>query len=290
MASPKATNSGMLLYRFDFFATHRCCADEGFIPRDMTPKHDIVSREKNSKGESMNLSKCVAIGICTFVLVGCGGGGSGGSTASQAPIVSTLAFPFKSAYAGNFNRSGSRQGDYSGTVNGYSVTGTASQTTSSPVNASFEGIGGFSKYSTTNGTRIYNGTSFPIAYTSTDYWDTNYNPLGSGSGSEYTVVIRGIPLPASVRVNDTNSWYSENRYSNAAKTKWLGTTEYSWAVVADTANTAIIKTIDISKDTSGNTVSTGITFYRIHETGTMTGLYRNFLEPGSRTNITTTYR
>jgi len=30
MAPPKATSSGALLYRFDFFATHRYCADGVF--------------------------------------------------------------------------------------------------------------------------------------------------------------------------------------------------------------------------------------------------------------------
>jgi len=196
----------------------------------------------------------------TVTLAACGGGG-GSSGGSAGSATSTLSFPFKSAFvtstAAGFTKSGTVSGSCSGTVN---LTMAPASTS-----ATFEGTAGLSAAVTITGTYT-NCTPASFAVSATNYYDTNYIPLGN-SGGQYAVYTTAITIPTSLKVGDTGIIGTENLYTSNTKLTLAGRNDLSYVVEADTASTAIVNLIINTYNPGGSLTQTEQNRYRIGATG-----------------------
>lgn len=212
---------------------------------------------------------------CSALLSACGGGG--GSSSSSDPVASTEVFQLRTAYANYVNDSRSLPYTLSGTISGYSVTGTGTLTQGAVFSTTFENRTALGKTVTLTGTLYANNRSIPIASTGSGYVDSNYNTLGF-AGSEYEVVTSSTPIPLTARVNDTGVWYVTTRYSSASKTTRLGTKTTSFVLEPDTASTALLKIIEVERDAGNSITSTSTSSFRITPSGALTWLNETYLE------------
>lgn len=202
-----------------------------------------------------------------LLLGGCGGGGGGGwgGGGSAKPVSSPLSFPLQSGMKLSIQQGYSTNFSVSGTC-----SGTASMTSSSPVASTF---GSASALATQNTTYInLPGCSPSYLYGSlTDYYDNNYNLLGTiSSTGAYGVYTTPPNIPVSVKVGDTGNIGTINYFSDSSLTFSSGHDEVSYVIEADTANTAIVNMIARSFDLSGKLTSTEQDRYRIRGNGNLT--------------------
>ena len=241
---------------------------------------------------NMKVLNLLAITLSTAFLVACGGAGGGGT----ATVVSTSTFQLKTAYVNDLTqiRSG-KPFTISGTINGVTVTGNGTVTSGSATAASFEGAPVLQQTSTASVSLIANGRSTPLTTTSTSYVDSNYMPKGVSSSTvgagititTYEIVTGAVNIPATARVYDTGSLITFDRYTTSAKTSYLGTTEYSFALQPDTAATALLKIISTDKDTLGAVTQTSTSTFRIDPNGAFTELSETAVD--STGTLTFTY-
>lgn len=208
--------------------------------------------------------------ICSLALaatlIGCGGGGGGGTT---APVASTSTFQLLAIQAASFQQSATRPFSLSGTFNGVAISGSGSITFGSMTGATFETKPALQKTTVVTASFTANGTSYPLNTTSTSYVDTNYLPLGI-SGNEY-VVVNGIAnIPATALVNDTGTAFTATRYTDSTKTSQVGTATVTYALLPDTATTALLKITWVYRDNSSNVTQTDTSTSRITPTGSET--------------------
>lgn len=208
------------------------------------------------------------IGLCLVTLLtGCGGGGGGGAAAPSGPVTSTLSFPAQSAYSTLIATGFTKNFTVSGTCNG-SATVTAAAAAGG---ATFEGVSALLSAVSTFTTSLSNCTPASSAVTTTNYYDTNYVPLGFNSaGTSYGVFVTPPSIPLSVAVGSTGTLGTENIYTNSTKSVLSGTRVFSYVVEADTASTAIVNFISQSYNTSNALTVTQQSRYRIASTGPLT--------------------
>jgi outer membrane protein assembly factor BamB len=204
--------------------------------------------------------KLVFVGcLASIALISCGGGGGGGA----GPVTSTLSFPLKSGMAASVPQGGSIDFSVSGTC-----SGTANITSSTPIPATFGTVTGVSVLSAAS-MNLPNCIPPYIYGTTTDYYDSNYNPLGTiDSSGNYGVYATPPAIPVSVKVGDTGMIGTIN-YSDSTQTFPTGHDDISYVIEPDTANTAIVNMIDKSYDLNGNLTSTEQDHYRIKADGTL---------------------
>jgi hypothetical protein len=207
--------------------------------------------------------------IALFSLVSaCGGGGGGDGTA--APVASTQTFPLKAININLVISPSSENFTISGTLSGAAITGSGTVTSSNLSAGTFEGLSALQGTSTTTGSYVANGVTYPINSLGVFWYDSNYVPKGRSSRSEYSVVTVSPTLPTAVRINDTGTFVTVNRYTSSTKAVFLGTETESYVIEADTASTALLTVISVEKNTSGITTNTSTNQYRITPTGTST--------------------
>jgi hypothetical protein len=200
-------------------------------------------------------------------LTSCGNGGGGGGGGSPASVTSTLSFPLQTGEKASIIRGSSTYYAISGTCGG-----TASTASSTPVPATFEGVSGISSSSTiilnlTNCTPSYNANTY------TDYYDSNYVPLGRVvAGGKYSVYLTPPISPASVKIGDTGSIGTLTIYTDSTKTISDGQAVISYVVEPDTANTAIINMIWKFYNSNGVLTSTEQDRSMIAANGTLTNV------------------
>lgn len=224
-----------------------------------------------------------ALCACTGLLSACGGGGGGGG--SSAPVTSTESFNLRAAYVNYINDSRSLPYTISGTISGYSATGSGTLTQGSLTSATFEGQAALAKVQTSTGTLYANNRTVPLAATSTSYVDSNYNALGS-NGAEYEVVSSSNTISSAARVNDTGIWFVTNRYTSSSKTSLLGTATTSFVLEPDTASTALLKIIEVERNTSNTVTSTSTSTFRITPGGSLTWIGETLLEGSTAVILT----
>ena len=230
-----------------------------------------------------NTIKLLIATASVALLAACGGGGGGGST---GPVASTSTFPLLTVLANTLQAS-SNTYSISGTVNGVAVTGSGTATRGALSSGTFEGSSAQQRTTTATGSIVANGQTIPLNSSSIDWYNSNYSPLGSSGGEDYVVVVGSAVIPATVRVNDTATVYTANRYSNSSKTVLRGTETVSYVVEADTATTALLTLILTERNTSNTVTSTSTQQVRITPSGTFTRIKETLLE-GS-TTLTLTY-
>ena len=134
-----------------------------------------------------------------------------------------------------------------------------------------------------------NGVTVPITATSIAYTNTNYLPLGSSSSTEYAVVQGTPTIPTTAVINDTGTAYTANRYTSSAKTTLLGTDVVTYALVADTATTGLLKVTHTYKNTGGAMTMQDTLTLRITPTGSLTYVNETVLDLANNQNLTITY-
>lgn len=190
------------------------------------------------------------------------------SATKQTSVAAT--YPLRSGYQAFLTQPVTNYYTISGTC-----TGSASETRTAAVAATFEGITGYS--TTTSLTGSYTGcTPASFAGTSVSYYDGNYKPTGglaSGSGTEYSVVTSAIDMPVSVAVGDTAQFGTVDVYSSSNKLTKTGTRVLSYVVEPGTGSgNAVINLIAKSYNTSNQLLFTQQSRYRITTTGELTAV------------------
>ena len=171
-------------------------------------------------------TKLVVAAVVAALLMACGGGGGGGST---GPVASTATFPLLTVLANTLQAS-SNTYSISGTINGVAITGSGTATRGALSSGTFEGSSAQQRTTTATGSVVANGQTIPLNSSSIDWYNSNYSPLGSSGGEDYVVVVGTAVIPATVRVSDTATVYTANRYSNSSKTLLRGTETVSYVV------------------------------------------------------------
>ena len=206
----------------------------------------------------------VASSISVAILTACGGGGGDAPAATAAQA--TTSFPLQSGYKARIAGGSSENFNITG-----DCSGTAAIATAKPISASFEGTSGLST-TTTATINFTNCTPASNAVTSTAFFDTNYNPLGSSiAGVEYGKFLT-VPdaLPTSVKVGDTAVFGTETIYTDSTKQVSTGQRIRSYVIEADTASTAIANLITKGFNASNQLLFTQQSRYRMAADGTLT--------------------
>lgn len=214
----------------------------------------------------MKKKKAFVIVALSLVLVACGGGGgggSGGTSGGNGTTASSLAFPIQIAKRAMITNGQARTFTASGSCSGRSTLTHAPSTSA----ASFEGVGGRIASIQTVSASFSNCTPATLDSTQTYFYDANYLPLGSSSATQYSVFAQTTPLPASVKVGDTGSIGTRNIYSDSTKTVPIGLAVVTYAIEADTANTAIYNEITRIYNSANSLTLTEHSRYRISQSG-----------------------
>lgn len=187
--------------------------------------------------------------VAALALAACGGGGSDSPASSTvAPSTSaTTTFPLASAMTALLKEAKSTPFTVTGTASGngrvLTVTGSGASLESNAA-GNFNGAAAIVKTIRVTGTLEARGTAVPLGDTiTTQYFDSNYKPLGVLSQFGYCVSSAQIALPATVRVGDTGDYYTSACYTNSAKTTLIDTTKVSYALESATETTASFKLI-----------------------------------------------
>ena len=231
---------------------------------------------------SIRFRHVLALCLIPFIAA-CGGGGDSG------PVASLDTFQFRTAYINRYIQPISLIGHLSGTVSGVSITGTATVVSGAPSNTIFEGMEALQKVATATVTMTVNGVTVPVSATTLAYADATYYPLGSSAPGEYGVVTGVVNIPVTARINDTGIAYTENRYSSSSKFFFLGTTEMTFALEADTGSTALLKLIRTKKNASGTMTAQTISTYRLTPTGVLTDISVSSIDPATNLNLLVTF-
>lgn len=234
-----------------------------------------------------NYLKIILAVSVTVTLVACGGGGGGGATTAPAPVASTATFQLLTAQANDTQQTSTLPFTISGTFNGFTVTGNGSVTRGNVTSGTFESQTVLQRVMTSSGNVTANGVTTPISTVSTSYFDSNYIPLGS-SGTEYVVVQGTATIPATALVNDSGNAYTATRYTSSAKSTTLGTETVTFALLPDTANTALLRVISVYRDNSSAISYTVTTLTRITPSGAATRISETETYPNGN-NLVLTY-
>ncbi len=168
----------------------------------------------------------------SLLLAACGGGGGGGSS---GPKASTNTFDVKSGWVRLVANGFTKNLTISGTC-----TGTYSSTNSpAATGATFEGASVLSNTSVDTMT-LTNCSPASTVNTETDYYDSNYMPVGySVLGGDYAVWTTTATLPTAARVGDASVIGTANIYSDNTKTTRTGKQDATLVIESDTETTAI---------------------------------------------------
>lgn len=205
------------------------------------------------------------------MLAACGGGG--GSSATSAGTV--LSFPLRSGSNAKTANGATTTLTAIGTVatrvaNG-DCSGTAAQTSGAAAGgATFEGVAALS--AVTVGTISFtNCAPASTTTTITDYYDSNYLPLGTNThGGIYGVFLTPPIIPDSVTVGATGTIGSITLYTDITKTVGAGRDDISFVIEPDTASTAIVNKISKRYNAASQLLATEQDRYRITSTGALT--------------------
>jgi hypothetical protein len=184
--------------------------------------------------------------------------------ASSVAGTSTNTFPLQAAWQSRVQSGLTVKANISGTCTG---TFNASETT--PVSATFEGTSGFSTTRTTSANLI-GCTPATSNQTETVYYDSNYAPKGyTVAGETYAVYATTPTLPVTVRVGDTGTIGTTNRFTSSTKATSKGTQTITYTIEADTTDTALVALTFKNYDATNTLTSTEVDRYRIASTGSL---------------------
>lgn len=213
----------------------------------------------------LKMIKTLAAVGALSLMTACGGGGGG----AAAPVASTDTFPLTTILA-NSLQSSSKAFTITGTSNGATITGSGTATRGSLSAGTFEGTAAQQRTTTVTGSFTINGSTFALNSSSVSWVDSNNLPVGESGGDDYVVVTGTPTVPATVRVNDTGTIYTANRYTDSTKIGLVGTLTVTYVVEPDTASTAMLTLIRTERDSLNVIESTNSAQVRITPAGALT--------------------
>jgi hypothetical protein len=204
-----------------------------------------------------------------FLAAGCGGGSSS-VYIPTAPVSSTATFQTRTAWANWVANASSLPFTITGTYLGAPITGNGTTTWSGLVSSTFEGQSALVKVTQILGSYTASGTVYSLHQTTANYYDSNYNPLGSSDGYYEVVNPSTVNIPTTSLVNDTGILYSGKVYSDISKTTQTGTDTVTYTLKPDTATTALLLIASTVTDMSGAVHKTDSSTFRITTAGGIT--------------------
>lgn len=219
----------------------------------------------------MKISRSIIGFCCVLLLSACGGGGGGGGGGDPGPIAQApQSFPLRGAFSALFANGERKNFIVSGTLGSDTCSGSATFTQAAAVGgASFNNVPGQLSAKRTI-TMSLIGCTPPLPSQSTNYYDTNYTPLGydTNPGVNYGVFLNPLGMPESVVVGDTGDLGTLTNYINKVE---VSQTKNSYLIERETASSAIVTVI--VRDFAPNkdlATATELDRYRIGATGTAT--------------------
>jgi hypothetical protein len=208
--------------------------------------------------------RTLAFCTATISLFACGGGGD-----SAAPAVaSTSAFSVADAYTDNLKAVRNLNWTMSGIVTGVGVSGSGTFTDSGLAVATFGGLSNAQRKTIGfNGSISAQGQSAPYSQSESIFYDSAFRQIGySGTqGVSYMSTTLGT-LPTAAKVGDTGTLLTTTGYLDQAKTALNGTvSNVTWALSADTADTALLK---LTSTSNGSSTPTSVETLRVTPSGT----------------------
>lgn len=214
-------------------------------------------------------------------------------------VVTPQSYPITVGLNNDLASTRSYYGIISGTMNGHSVTGTATlaQTTLMPCESTFEGKTCLAKTIRTTFNATANGQTLQSSSTNTLYFDTGVIFLGQTattnipgsnlSGSSYAVVSNLVLAPYSMTIGTYGEWYSQNIYGSHEKKVPVGTVSASYELVQNTATTANFNLIYTQYSSQNAVIGVVKYSYLIDTTGNVS--YYSWTTSGPDTNATVTW-
>jgi hypothetical protein len=207
-------------------------------------------------------------------LSACGGGG--GSSAPAA-VASTNTFSIDAAYKSSvaavrtvpWTISGNVTATISGVPTTVVVSGSGTLRESGLSSTTFNGKAAQARTLSFSGTLQAQGQSSPYSQSETVYLDANLGNLGStGSTTSYASAIVAT-LPIAAKVGESGNLMTLDGFVDASKLVKSASSTVTWALLPDTATTALLQIIVKGTSTAGVTNSS-VDTYRITPTGTTT--------------------
>ena len=207
--------------------------------------------------------------IASFLLIGCGGGTEGGAAAPTGPVTSTLSFPLLQAHKTGVANGVVKTFVVSGACIGTANMTNAPATTPAVFEANQAALSAvYALTATLSNAPGIVGCPATFAVTGTQYWDSNYTPLGHNSvGVSYGVFLTAPIIPATVLVGGAGVLGTETIYTDITKAVPNGRDDSSYVIEADTATTAIVNIISKTYDAANTLTGTTQQRYRISSTG-----------------------
>jgi len=233
-----------------------------------------------------NSFKLLLASASVALLTACGGGGGGGT---PAPVASTATFDLRAAYVSSFNNTSTNPFTITGSQDGETITGSGTGTIGLLSSSTFEGSSAQQLTSTVTGSFIVEGQSYPLNVSAVSWFDSNYLPLGTDGGDEYTVVVGTATIPTSAQVGSSGQLYISNRFTSPAKTTTLGTIVATYVVEPDTASTALVTLISTYKNTFNSIEQIVSSQYRINTSNQFTRVKDTALNLSNGLTLTFNY-
>jgi hypothetical protein len=213
------------------------------------------------------IAQAFLVSLSVGLVSACGGGSSG----SAASAVSTSTFSVDAAFKGNIAAPRNLPWTLTGTVQGVAVSGSGTLTESGLSASSFNGTAAQLRTVRFNGTLIALNQSAPYSQTESAYYDSGYRLIG-GSGTAGTSYITQTlsTLPTAARVGDSGALATITNYGDAAKLLKTSSSTVTWALAADTANTALLKLTTAVAGPTGSVTTTTTETLRITPAGDTT--------------------
>jgi len=223
----------------------------------------------------------VAVAAIALLAACGGGGGSSGTTplgggGGTPPVSSTAAFDVRSGYHARVE---------AGATDNYTVTGScagsATIVNGAPTDVTFEG--GPARAATQTATVTFtNCTPSTSTASGSNYFDANEALLGTRvvdpvthADIEYARWAAGTTpaaLPSAAHVGDSGALTTLTTYADASKAMVTGRRDYTYAIEADTATTAILNLTVKTYDASSTLLITQQSRYRVAADGSLTVL------------------
>lgn len=231
----------------------------------------------------MRLSRSLSLLAMTAALVACGGGEPASSNNSAGSSTASLTVNVQNAYAAMVTAGLTKSFTVSGTC-----TGTASVTAEAAAGSvTFEGKSGSLSAARTAIETLTNCNRASSTKTRTEYYDSNYAPLGYNEpGNSYGIFATAPVIPTAVQIGDTGPIGTQTLYTDNSKATPNGRVDVTYVIEADSARSVIVNLIFKRYDTGNALISTEQNRYRIGTYGPMTLISMDYQEAnGSTTHL-----
>jgi hypothetical protein len=226
----------------------------------------------------MRTIRCfISLLLLAATLSACGGGGGGGASQTY-PLRTALDSLTRAGSAFQLTATGTSatsavDGDCSGTMN--ETDGAAT------IPATFNGKPGWSSDIIAS-LHFTNCTPADLTASETDYFDSNYLPLGAVvSGGKYGIYLTPPVVPEMVSVGNTGVIGTLSFFTDSTQATPDGHADRTYTIEADTATTAIANSISKVYDAAGTLTSTSQVRYRIDTKGKLSIVSQDIVQVGT---------